>query len=66
MLKLGDVLYTGATVTLQLHCDTYNRIQSEIETLEREGRKAPEQLLTDRHRFFQALALSNQETTPNA
>lgn len=51
MLKPGEKLWNGATVTPEL-ADTYNRLQTRIETFEREGRAVPEELLNGRHNLI--------------
>ena len=51
-IKAPYKAYNGTTVTCQMHIDTYNRLQDEINGWVNAGRGIPEHLLNESHRHF--------------
>lgn len=51
MLKAGDKLWNGATVSAQL-ADAYNSASAKIEAFEKAGKPVPENLLNGRHNLI--------------
>lgn len=51
MLKVGEKLWNGATVTPQLAA-AYNSISAKIAAIEATGRPAPDNLLNGRHNLI--------------